>query len=185
LLLRRADLLPTARRKRLIHTIRRPGPEWIASPAGQGFMSAQRRDHRSIRQANVRPRVHRCCGQHSRCAAGARAKAPMALQYRADASAETASPSEWDRMATNSLQSDRRSREDRNLRLRQRNASLENRIGCTRPAVNHMPQSPRPSPQPTSSPSRLHLTSPLIPAGQPSWAERYDGKRDLHLLHAA
>jgi hypothetical protein len=185
LLLRRADLLPTARRKRLIHTIRRPGPEWIASPAGQGFMSAQRRDHRSIRQAKVRRRVRRCCGRRSRCAAGVGATAPRALQHRADASAETASTDGLVLKATKSLRSDHRKRAPRSYRLPRRNASLEYRIGCTRPAEDHMPQSPRPSPQPISSPSRLHLTSPLIPAGQTGWTERYDGKRDLYLLHAA
>jgi len=32
---------------------------------------------------------------------------------------------------------------------------------------------------------RLHPCLPHHPAGQCRWTERYDGKRDLHLLHAA
>jgi hypothetical protein len=39
-----------------------------------------------------------------------------------------------------------------------------------------------------SSPScltRLHPTLPQVPAGECRWAERYDGKRNLHLQHAA
>ena len=33
--------------------------------------------------------------------------------------------------------------------------------------------------------ARLHPTLPQDPAGRSCWAERYDGKRDLHLQHAA
>jgi hypothetical protein len=33
--------------------------------------------------------------------------------------------------------------------------------------------------------SRLHPSLPQAPAGRRRWAERYDGKRDLHLQHAA
>jgi hypothetical protein len=33
--------------------------------------------------------------------------------------------------------------------------------------------------------ARFHLTLPQDPAGKCCWAERYDGKRDLHFKHAA
>ncbi len=33
--------------------------------------------------------------------------------------------------------------------------------------------------------ARLHPILPQIPAGRRRWAERYDGKRDLYLQHAA
>ena len=33
--------------------------------------------------------------------------------------------------------------------------------------------------------TRLHWTSPRVPAGICRWAERYDGKRDMYLEHAA
>ena len=33
--------------------------------------------------------------------------------------------------------------------------------------------------------ARFHLTLPQDPAGNCRWAERYDGKRDLHFKHAA
>jgi hypothetical protein len=35
------------------------------------------------------------------------------------------------------------------------------------------------------SDARLHPTLPQVPAGRRRWAERYDGKRYLHLQHAA
>jgi len=39
-------------------------------------------------------------------------------------------------------------------------------------------------PSPTGH-ARLLLTSPRVPAGKCRWAERYDGKRDMYLKHAA
>jgi hypothetical protein len=36
-----------------------------------------------------------------------------------------------------------------------------------------------------SGPVRFHLASPQAPAGNHRWAERYDGKGNLHFKHAA
>ena len=38
---------------------------------------------------------------------------------------------------------------------------------------------------PPSGHARLHPTLPRVPAGRSRWAERYDGKGNMHLQHAA
>ena len=42
-----------------------------------------------------------------------------------------------------------------------------------------------PSHIPFPARARLHPSLPQVPAGQRRWAERYDGKRNLYLQHAA
>jgi len=44
---------------------------------------------------------------------------------------------------------------------------------------------PLPRISPPSASARLHPALPRVPAGIRRWAERYDGKRNLHLQHAA
>ena len=63
-------------------------------------------------------------------------------------------------------------------------------LGLHRPWLGALgvPTSPRSFPPPIPSPSgltRLHWTLPQAPAADQRRAERYDGKRDLHFLHAA
>jgi hypothetical protein len=91
------------------------------------------------------------------------------------------------RLATNSLQSD-----CRNTQL-VRLVSLNIRRGSPPPgagrhavaatlksfgsSISHIPS--------LSGLARLHHSLPRVPAAKSSWTERYDGKRDLHLQHAA
>jgi hypothetical protein len=88
-------------------------------------------------------------------------------------------------LATNSLQSDHRFvRRVHSARLFQpgigRGASLRTAAGTPASPRSSIPRIPLPSEL-----SRLHLTLPQFPAGFGRWTERYDGKRDLHLQHAA
>ena len=156
----------------------------IATPAGIGKMSAQRRGNRPYpATTNCRQEV-RCRSQRVPCTASTGAWAPR-VQNGACADGETAPPGYRVWLATNSLQSDHRrcsSPFDRALR---RNIGLKTRCGTHRPAAHLTPEPPRPSFPPCSQSSRLlpHLSG--IPAGVFRRAERYDGKRDMHLLHAA
>jgi hypothetical protein len=171
--------------------LRRPGPGRIASQAGHGFMSAQRRENR---------------WQRRNCLASAGARASIARQGQAFASGGTAppgprasfhpsdkdpSPGAPEALATKSLQSDHR-RADRRFDRLHRMVGMEIRRGSppfeagrSSRRTTSTPGSTRLFPPPISSPSRFHPPLPEIPAGQRRWAERYDGKRDLHFIHAA
>ena len=160
------------------------------APGRIGFMSTQRRENRWQRRS---------------CTAFAGAPeqtAPLARQGRADASGGTAPPgnfhltdiylSLWSLawLATNSLQSDRRT--TKLVRI----VPLEIRRGSP-PFIRAVRSPGRPIGTSASARSSLSFipfpsgsfgfpsSLPQIPAGRRRWAERYDGKRDLHLQHAA
>ena len=143
-------------------------------------MSTQRRENRWQRTS--------CTGS-----AGAPEQvcsAPDARQVRAYANDGTAPPGISVRLATNSLQSDYRS--NRIVRL-VRFFSLDIRRGSPPPGAGNRTDTGSPAthgspPPPIPFPSgfaRIHPALPQIPAGIRRWAERYDGKRDLYLQHAA
>ena len=103
---------------------------------------------------------------------------------RTNASGGTAPPVALARLATNSLQSDH---------FIEQLVRQDIRRGLPPPgagsrAVTSVPATRRSSLSPISIPpgfSSFHPASPQAPAGNPRWAERYDGKRDLHFQHAA
>jgi hypothetical protein len=92
------------------------------------------------------------------------------------------------RLATNSLQSDHR-HADSCIDGLTRIVRLEIRFGPfpikARRASTRTPEPLRLTPSPNLLPTRFHLPLPEIPAGERRRAERYDGKRDMHLLNAA
>jgi hypothetical protein len=118
---------------------------------------------------------------------GLLAPAPHAPRDRAPAMVGTAPPQAIVRLqatwlATNFLQSDHLFAQL--VRL----VEQDIRRGSPPPGDATRPVSPRSSLPLTPSPSvlkRLHPTLPQLPAGKCRWTERYDGKRDLHLQHAA
>jgi hypothetical protein len=175
------------------------GQEWTASPAGQGFMSAQRREHRSTQAAVRRCRVARRRSQRTSNSPSAGPSVPFA-QAACAVAGGTAPPEGqiWfhpsnmepslgtpGRLATKSLQSDhRKGKRPFAVRL---NASPGLPLLEARRFFG-TPESPRFSPPPielSSAPSRFHPALPEIPAGISCWAERHDGKRDMHFQHAA
>ena len=159
-------------------------------------MRTQRRENRwqSSRSTECAAHGGRYLPRGSRVS-GQASPAPVALHARAAAPVGTAPPpttgslsTKW--LATNSLQSDSRMVKfvwlvPRNIRHSSRSsppAGNGNRSASGAPATHvallpHIPFS--------SGFARLHPTLPLDPAGQCRWTERYDGKRDMHLQHAA
>jgi hypothetical protein len=95
------------------------------------------------------------------------------------------SPGAQDRVATNSLPSDHRSKTLARLRSRcgsppmRAAGRIEEPSGSATPwsSTLHSPKLP--------ARTRLHLPLPHAPAGQNRWAERHDGKGNLHIQHAA
>jgi hypothetical protein len=170
---------------------------WIARPAGQGFMSTQRRENR-WRPTGCKERA----GSYRLSSL-----AFFALYALAHATGLTAPPgffSAWlhpiDKvgalwaslgapvwLATNSLQSDYRNTQL--VRLVPSNTRLgfpppggsRHAVAVTLKSFGssslHIPSS--------SGLARLHPSLPRVPAVMNSRTERYDGKRDLHLQHAA
>jgi hypothetical protein len=164
-----------------IQAFRRQGPDG-SRPAGQGLMSTQRRANRM--------RITGCMDgseSHELSSSVFRGSAFSAQFDHAHASGGTAPPVFQDWLATNSLQSDYR-----NTQL-VRLVSLNIRRGSPPPgagrravavtlksfgsSISHIPS--------LSGLARLHHSLPRVPAARSSWTERYDGKRDLHLQHAA
>ena len=150
---------------------------WIARPAGQGFMSTQRRENR------WRPTgCMECAGSY-----WLSGLAFLALYVLAHASGGTAPPDSPAWLATISLQSDYRITQI--VRL----VPLNIRLGFPPPGGSHHAAAVTlksfgssslhiPS---SSGLARLHPSLPRVPAVMNSRTERYDGKRDLHLQHAA
>jgi hypothetical protein len=157
-------------------------------PGRIGFMSTQRRESRWQRTS---------CTER----AGPLGKAipgPIARNGRARASGGTAPPGisafhpsdeslssgfpAW--LATNSLQSGYRIvqlvRQDLRLGSPPFGAGRGAETGTSATHGSSLPHIPSPS-----GFERLHPTWPQVPAGRRRRAERYDGKRDLHLQHAA
>ena len=156
---------------------RRQGPDG-SRPAGQGLMSTQRRANRM--------RTTSCL---ERAGSVELLSSAFSAQFdQADASGGTAPAGFFPRrLATNSLQSDYRNTQV--VRL----VSLNIRRGSPPPgagrqvvavtlksfgsSISHIPS--------LSGLARLHQSLPRVPAAKGSWTERYDGKRDLYLQHAA
>ena len=150
---------------------------WTAHPAGQGFMSTQRRENR------LRPTG--CIDRGG--SYGLSSLVFFALYVHAHASGGTAPPGFPVRLATNSLQSDYR-----NTQL-DRLVPLNTRLGFPPPGGSRRAAavtlkffgSSSQHILSSSGLARLHPSLPSVPAVMNSRTERYDGKRDLHLQHAA
>ncbi len=158
------------------------------APGRIGFMSTQRREDRSQRTS--------CMGRAG--VLGIAFSAPIARHDRASASGGTAppgipvydtsdedlSPGTPGRAATISLQSDNRIVQSvlQYLRLGSppSRAGLGAETGTPASHGSSLPHIPHPS-----GLARLHPTLPQVPAGRRRRAERYDGKRNLYLQHAA
>ena len=141
-------------------------------PGRIGFMSTQRRENRWQR---------RSCTANAE-ESGRNRPPSLARHAPANATVGTAPPhSAW--LATNSLQSDYRT-----TRLVRRELQRSSPppgaglcVGSSDPALGpSLPHIPLPS-----GFACFHPSSPQAPTGRRRWAERYDGKRDLHLQHAA
>ena len=155
---------------------------WIARPAGQGFMSTQRRENRWQR---------RSCTESAK-GLGQIWLSFIALFVRAIAKVGTAPPQTINRLsaawlATNSLQTGHLTTQP----VRQEICRTSHSSPPLRAASRAIPGTPatrRSSLPLTPAPSGLdHFHSPLalLPAGKCRWTERYDGKRDLYFLNAA
>jgi hypothetical protein len=141
-------------------------------PGRIGFMSTQRRENRWQR---ISCRV--CHGvTEQACFTPAKGHA---LQT---AKVETAPPSTAG-LATNSLQSDYRTIKLVRPHLLRSSPSYGTpcRASVYAPALG---SSLRHVPFPSGF-APIHPALPQAPTGRRRWAERYDGKRDLHLQHAA
>jgi hypothetical protein len=184
-------------REKQVHRLRPPemsGPQekyvqafsparsrWIAKPGRIGFMSTQRRESR-WRRTSYTERTE--ASRHTSLASD--------MQYgRAYANSGTAPPGTPARLATNSLQTDHHLEQFvrcvQLVRLATRCGSPPPR-GAGRCAATGTPATHRSSLLHIPIPSGfalLHPTLPQAPAGRRRWAERYDGKRDLYLQHAA
>jgi hypothetical protein len=154
-----------------------------------GFMSTQRRENRStpatrtIRKGKWSSRRRTSCAERTRVSGGN--PAGSIVQFaRADASVVTALPEIPDWMATNSLQTDQPI---------EQLVGQGNRRGSPPPGRDVRAATGRSATLRSSHsldliPSvfaRLHPTLPQAPAAVSGWAERYDGKRDMHFKHAA
>jgi hypothetical protein len=159
-------------------------------PGRIGFMSTQRREDR---------RQHTSCTE---CEGefGLTSPAPVAFSASASATVGTAPenhPNDEDRslgtparVATNSLQSDCCNlylvnsawliTQDNRRSLPPPGAGSPSATGTLTTHRSSLPFIPCPP-----GFASLHPTLPQFPAGHSRWMERYDGKRDLHLQHAA
>jgi hypothetical protein len=149
-------------------------------PGRIGFMSTQRRENRWQRTS---------CTKSAR-ASGHANPAPIALHCRALATVGTAPPaiSAW--LATNSLQSDHSYlnfvtlawfvSQDIRRSSPPPGAGIRAATGTRTTRRSFLPFIPSPA-----GFTGFHPTLPQFPVGDRRWTERYDGKRDLHLQHAA
>ena len=158
------------------------------APGRIGFMSTQRRENRwqrrSCTQCEAPGRRFLPEGVQRAGPPGEEIPGLIARHHRADASGGTAPPGFPAWLATNSLQSGYRIvqlvRQDLRLGSPPFGASRGAETGTSATHGSSLPHIPSPS-----GFERLHPTLPRVPAGRRRWAERYDGKRDLHLQHAA
>jgi hypothetical protein len=161
-------------------------------------MSTQRRENRwqrrSCTECGVPGRRYLPDGVQRAGPQGESFPGLFARQDRADANGGTAPPSHpsdedlspgapaW--LATNSLQMDYRIvqlvRQDLRLGSPPFGAGRGAETGTSATHGLSLPHIPSPS-----GFEQFHPTLPRVPAGRRRWAERYDGKRDLHLQHAA
>jgi hypothetical protein len=178
----------------IFQAFRRPGPNGPRQ-AGKGFMSTQRRENRWQRIS--------CTGRARRlgatflapearhgCAIASGGTAPPGFPARFHPSDKNLSPGAPARLATNSLQSGYRIVQlVRFVQI----VGQDLRLGsppfrAVRGAETGIPANHGSSLRHISPPSGLaplHPTSPRVPAGRRRWAERYDGKGNLHLFDAA
>jgi hypothetical protein len=143
---------------------------WITRPGRIGFMSTQRRENRWRRTS---------------CFAGAEvSEISGARRDSTVASGGTAPPEFPAWLATNSLQSGYRIVQLvlQDLRHGSPPSGAVPGAATGTPATHGTPRPHIPSP---SGLAPFHPTLPWGPAGIRRWAERYDGKRNLHLQHAA
>ncbi len=144
-------------------------PDGIRGPAGLGLMSTQRREPR-----------WQCNGDESRQELREPSgSAPDMRLSRAAANGQTARPEIPATLATNSLQKDH---------PLVRHALRGGHRGSPPLWTGRNESAHRSSLSllsVLSGSACLHLTLPQAPAGLSRWAERYDGKRDLHFIHAA
>ena len=143
-------------------------------PGRIGFMSTQRRENRWQRT-----------GCTKRAAALEKSfPAPVVQQVRALANGRTAPPRLGTRVATISLYLDYRLvsvvRQDIRRGSPPLGAGRRTRVSSKTTHGSSLRHIPSPS-----GTARLHLTLSQDPAGYRRRAERYDGKRDLYLQHAA
>jgi hypothetical protein len=150
---------------------------WIAARQDKGFMSTQRRENRW--------RPVRCMDRAT--TPGHSSPAFFARYVHARADGGTAPPASPAWLATNSLQSDRRTTQIvRLVRLNIRRGSPPPGAGnCAAAATFVSFRSSFPLIPSPSGFACFHPTLPQVPAAMSCWTERYDGKRDLHLQHAA
>jgi hypothetical protein len=168
------------------------------APGRIGFMSTQRRGNRwqrrSCTECSAPGRRFLPSGVQRAGPPGEEISGLIARRDRADASGGTAPPSHpgdkylspgfsaW--LATNSLQSGYRIvqlvRQDLRLGSPPFGAGRGLETGTPATHGSSLPHIPSPS-----GFEQLHPTLPRVLAGRRRWAERYDGKRDLHLQHAA
>ena len=156
-----------------------------------GFMSTQRRVYRRRHCARRKEALEQLSSASEtridRADASGGTALLMSIFWLTWASLPTSdfelSPTEW--MATNSLRSDYRN--GIHARLKSLCRSLPphgaNRHSATANTARHRLLIPEIPILPACT--RLHRTSPQAPAGQSRWAERYDGKGNLHFKHAA
>jgi hypothetical protein len=167
-------------------------PAWSkmdARPAGQGFMSTQRRENRWRRNSwtgSAKAYGVTISGTIAQpdCAEVSGGTAPPVFLASSHPSDVELSPGASVGMATNSLLSGYRIVRLVLQDLRHSSPPLGAGLGAETgtPAIHGSPLPHIPFP---SGLARLHLTLPRVPAGRGRWAERYDGKGNMHLQHAA
>ncbi len=165
------------------------------APGRIGFMSTQRRENRWQRRsctdrAGASGQARSASGMRPCHAFASGVTAPPGAPACFDPSEEDLSPGAPEWWATNSLQTDHflgqlvRSVCPGSQDIRRWTPPS----GAGSRAVTGAVAAPRSSFLPISISSGLATfsrTLPQAPAGRRRWAERYDGKRDLHLQHAA
>jgi hypothetical protein len=164
------------------------------APGRIGFMSTQRRASRSRRTnrtecAEMMGQTGSTFGTRFGRSIANGATAPLtpiiwlawAWLLQCDAGM---SPEARDRVATDSLLSDHRFEPLARLNSRCGSPPLkvEGRTEESAPPATHWSSTPHIPKLPART--RLHLPLPHAPAGQNRWAERYDGKGNLHIQHA-
>ena len=159
-----------------------PAGQHGSSAAGLSFMSTQRRENRFSPLAILRRlalRFRRQFTQRSEQSIAAMPRTSTVL-----VGGRTPPPRFAVRSATNSLHTDQASTPI----VWKDSRSGSPPLAFARCSASFPPASVRPFRLLSSIPPRLeslHAASPQAPAGSPRRAERYDGKRDLHFLHAA
>jgi hypothetical protein len=157
--------------------------------AGLGFMSTQRRENRwrrtdCTRRIELPEEFFRGFKARLGCVNASGGTAPPGIQAWFHLSDENPSPGipEW--LATNSLQLGYRIVQLVLQDLRHDSPPFGTGSGgeAGTPATH---EASLPHISSSSCLTRLHPTLPQVPAGKCRWEERYDGKGNLHLQHAA